>query len=135
MTQKLTLTNPIKINGALRTELTHDALKITTEQFINASALAAASERAQRVSLKAMATDWTLHFYLGCYAIIAENPEIDVEDLKRLTGYDILNVADIGWLFTVRRSDATSDQNNSGEQSETTQKPSTPEQESSDDEA
>ena len=119
MAQKITLNTPILIDGKEVTELTHDALKITAEQFLQASALAVAKKANKTASLEMRENDYALHFYLGCFAIITVNPRIDVEDLKRVSGYDILAITDIGWLFTVRRSEAPSEASTSAAPNET----------------
>ena len=135
MSKTLVLTNPITIDGKQVKELTYDPMKITVDNFLDAAALAASSERSTRVSVKALANDWSMHLYLGFFAIIAENPSIDVADLKRMSGYDVLAVADIGWLFTLRRSGAASGQSDSEASSETTPELSTAESETSEENA
>ncbi|MEE3480291.1 MAG: hypothetical protein VZQ81_09790, partial [Succiniclasticum sp.] len=42
----------------------------------------------------------SLHLYLGYEAIIAENPDIDITDLERIKGHDIMKVVAIGRNFT-----------------------------------
>lgn len=116
----LTLDTPIKVDGEFVKTFSHDALKISADQFLQAAAKSAAMERNKTASIKLRENDYALHFYLGCYAIICENPGVAVEDLERVSGYDVLNIADIGWLFIVRRSGETSEENNSDERSEDT---------------
>ena len=53
-------------------------------------------------------------------AVIAVNPDIDISDLERITGYDALELADIGMLFTFRRWAEPSEKNNSVKQLENT---------------
>ena len=70
--------------------------------------------------------DYALHLYLGMFAVIAVNPGIDIIDLERIKGFDVLKLTDIGMLFTYRRSEATSEQKPSAEPSESTAEHSTP---------
>lgn len=99
MTQKITLHTPIEIDGETRTELTYDPSQITISQF--AAAEAAAKKKA--TNLVAIAEfDYTFHFYLGAYSIIAANPGIDVSDLERIKGLDIMQLIEVGRFFTMR---------------------------------
>ena len=66
--------------------------------------------------------------------IIAVNPEIDMSDLERVHGYDVMQIMRIGRDFISGRSEEPSSQNSSGEQSETTPEPSTPQSETSESE-
>lgn len=59
------------------------------------------------------------------FAVIAVNPEIDISDLERIKGFDVLALTDIGMLFTYRRSGATSGEKPSDEPSESTAEHST----------
>ena len=81
--------------------------------------------------LKQKENDYALHMYLGYEAIIACNPEIDYEDLKRASGFDVLSFTDIGWLFIMRTPGAASKENNSDVQSENSEELSTQESSSS----
>lgn len=56
---------------------------------------------------------------------IAVNPSIDISDLERIKGFDVLKLTDIGMLFTYRRSGATSEENNSEKPSGNTAEPFT----------
>ena len=58
-------------------------------------------------------------------AVIAVNPEIDINDLERLTGPDVTALMRIGRNFTTSRSVETSEESSSDEPSETTGEPST----------
>lgn len=116
MKNTLKLENPITVNGKEIIELTYDPQKITVEQFSLASAKAGeiSKTKAFRVSLRE--NDYNLHLYLGMMAIIAVNPDIDLSDLERVVGFDLLAIADIGMLFTLRRQAAVSEQTSSDEQ-------------------
>lgn len=116
MNNKITLQEPITINGKTITELTYDPLEITAHQFSEACARSSAIDKNKSFSFKMRENDYALHLYLGMMAIIAVNPDIDITDLERIKGFDVLAIADIGMLFTLRRSAATSEESNSEEQ-------------------
>ena len=123
----LVLDNPILINGKEVRELTYDPQEITAEQFSIACAKAASMEKTKTLTLKVKENDHALHMYLGMMAIIAVNPGIDVSDLERIKGFDILDVTNIGTFFILRRQAEPSEEIKSDEPSETTAATSTQE--------
>ena len=125
MNGTLKLENPITINGKQYTEFEYNPLKITAAQFAEAASKASALTKTRTFSVTMRQTDNNLHLYLGMMAIIAVNPEIDIADLERIEGYDVLELTDIGMLFTYRRWEEPSKENNSAEQSENTADTST----------
>lgn len=132
MEKKITLCKPIEINGKKVTELTYDAEEITNDMFLQACAQSAELSKTKTISLKVRENDYALHLYLGYMAIIAVNPDIDIMDLQRIKGEDLLQIVDIGLLFTLRKSEETSEESNSDEQSENTAELSSPASENSD---
>ena len=116
----LKLEEPISINGKMVSELSYDPMEITAAQFSEACARSSAIDKSKSFSFKMRENDYALHLYLGMFAVIAVNPEIDVSDLERIKGFDVLRLTDIGMLFTYRRSGATSVESDSEKQSETT---------------
>ena len=128
----LILDNPIKINGQEVKELTYDPQEITAEQFSIACSKSAALDKTRSVTLKLKENDHALHLYLGMMAVIAINPGIDVTDLERIKGFDVLSLTNIGAFFTLRREAAVSEESSSGEQSENTANTSTQASEKSD---
>lgn len=125
MNGKLELRTPIMINNKQYTEFEYNPLKITAAQFSEAAAKASALTKTKTVSFTFRQTDNNLHLYLGMMAIIAVNPEIDIADLERIEGYDVLELTDIGMLFTYRRWAEPSKENSSAELSENTADTST----------
>ena len=121
----LVLDNPIQINGQQVKELTYDPQEITAEQFSIACAKSSALDKTRSVSLKLKENDHALHLYLGMMAVIAVNPDIDVSDLERMKGFDILSLTNIGAFFTLRKEAAVSKESSSDEQSENTANTST----------
>ena len=64
--------------------------------------------------------------------ILAVNPDIDIADLERISGPDVMELVRIGRNFTTTRSAAPSEQSGSESSLETTPEPSTSQSESSD---
>lgn len=113
--ETITLSNPIEINGNPYSELTYDLDEITIAQFAQAEGK---SKSTTKNFLTLAEFDYTLQFYLGAYAVIAINPEIDITDIERIHGRDVMSIAEAGRFFTTP-SDG-SGQSNSEEPSETT---------------
>lgn len=109
----LVLDNPIKINNKEVTELTYDPQEITAEQFSIACAKSAAMDKSKTFTFKTKENDYALHMYLGMMAVIAVNPDIDITDLERIHGFDILDLTNIGTFFIMRKSAVPSPANNS----------------------
>lgn len=121
----LVLDNPILINNEKVKELTYDPQEITAEHFSIACAKSAALEKTKTLTLKVKENDYSLHLYLGMMAVIAVNPTIDVSDLERIKGFDVLSLTNIGHFFTLRKQAAPSEESSSDEQSENTASTST----------
>ena len=101
MKNKITLSNPLTINNKKRTELTYDANEITAQMFAEAdSRKLTASGSKNGNAAGAAELDYGLHLYLGFEAIIAVNPEIDMSDLERVHGYDVMQIMRIGVLIS-----------------------------------
>ena len=127
---ELKLSAPIMVNGKKLNVLTYDTNAITVSLFAEAEARKLKATTAKAGGLAGAAElDYSLHLYLGMMAIIAVNPDIDVSDLERITGADVMALMRIGRNFTTSRSEAHSEENSSGEQSETTPESSTPQSE------
>lgn len=118
------LTTPLKINGEDYTELTHDIGKITIEDLAEIE-----RERNEMLGPKAgtifrvAQNDNLMHTLLGMHAIIKCNPKIDINDLKRLEGYDLCQMAMVGLRFFSRP--AIQESNDSEKPQEDTQDNST----------
>lgn len=101
MKQIVTLRQPLEVNGTKRKELSYDIEKITGDQFIEADARAhSKATQIGKVSLNVAETDTSFQLYLGFMAVIAENPDIDITDLERINGCDIMKFYRIGRNFT-----------------------------------
>ena len=81
--------------------------------FNRASALASAAIWTGNANMSIMELDSALHMYLGMMAIIAVNPEIDVQDLERVKGMDVVKIVRIGRNFISRSAVEDLEENNS----------------------
>lgn len=129
MINTLKLVNPIMIDGKEVAELTYDADEITSMQFIEAEGRALEYMGTGRVG--AIEMDAGHQLYLGMFAIVAVNPNIDIRDLERIKGKDLIKVMRIGRNFTVPSEG--SEEESSVQQYETTQKHLAPQQQTSED--
>lgn len=129
---KITLKNPIMINGKEVKELTYNTSEITVGQFCEAEQYQFAAA-GNKPTLTTYEFNNGLHLYLGMMAIIAVNPEIDVRDLERIKGYDMIQMAMIGRNFILTGAGGASDPSSSGDASETMPEHLTQAQEKSED--
>lgn len=123
--KKLTLKNPIMVNGQEVNELTYDENEINGMLFAAAESKKKAAAGANMSISPAAEFDFGLHLYLGYAAIIAVNPAIDWSDLERVKGHDIMEIMKIGRSFMLG-SDEVSQGNASAEPIGTTAESSTP---------
>lgn len=98
----LILSKPLKVNGKDLTQLNYDIDKISIENISRAEAEKAKMSGKNPVAgMKLAQTDLLLHLHLGFQAIMICHPEIDIEDLKRITGYDLTQISAIGTRFFI----------------------------------
>jgi hypothetical protein len=119
---KIFLSKPIMINAQSVQELTYDTEKITAEMFCQADAYKSEAQ-GNKAIFSTYELDSGLHLYLGMMAVIAENPHIDIKDLERVTGQDLVKFISIGRNFILGGVKG-SVQKTSAEQSETMPEPS-----------
>ena len=132
MKDTLTLGTPLKVNNKNRTKLDYDTSEITAQMFAEADARKLSASGAKNGNAAGAAElDYGLHLYLGFAAIVAINPDVDIADLERIKGYDVIKIMRIGRDFISGRSGETSSRDSSDEQYETTPEPSTPPSETS----
>lgn len=135
MKNTLTLENHLKINNKSYKELSYDTNEITAQAFAEADAHKMKASGSKGGNLSGAAElDYGLHLYLGFAAIIAVNPEIDMTDLERIKGFDVMKIMRIGRDFISGKSAAPSSPSSSGEPSGTTPEPSTHQSETSENE-
>ena len=126
MKKMIKLTNPITINGKSRNSFEYDENEITVEQFTLADAKAHSVAITKGQTFSVMEVDASLHTFIGMYAIIAVNPDVDISDLERVKGSDIISITRIGRNFTSTQSEESSAENSSDEDLENTLESSTP---------
>ena len=128
---KIELRKPVLINGKEIRELTYDINEITCDDFTaafnEAGNKALISAQNSKPSSTLMEQDGNVHFYMGIHAILAVNPDIDLADLERIKGYDLIQITKIGRNFILGKVEEHSDQSNSEEQSEAIPESITPE--------
>lgn len=120
----LKLSNPIKIDNNDVTELSFNYTEITNDLYLEA---AMRSSRINNTMNTAAVREMNeaLALCLGKAAIIVANPKITWEDLDRIKGFDLLDVANVGRFFITRRAEKLKEAP-SAEQSEATANDSTP---------
>ena len=88
------------INGKNMSEFEYDINEISAEDFMMADGMASTALASKGITnMQVAEMNSTLHFYLGCYAIIACDSSIDIEDLKRVKGSDCNKIRKIGQDF------------------------------------
>lgn len=128
MKETIRLSSPLEVNGKKIKELKYDIMEINSEMFAKASALADDSARQNgAVTMTPMEMDSKLHLFLGFMAVIAVDSSIDVTDLMRLKGFDVIKLTRVGRNFITTSSEEESQQSNSEEQSEAIPESSTQE--------
>ena len=126
MVEKIKLLKPVKINGKEVTELTYDIDAVTADDMVNAEAeLNTANMSNGKTSSALPETSPAYQFYYAARAIIACNPDIDIEDLKRVSAKDFIKIKRIGQDFFTdtaeeEESETPSMENQSGELSDNT---------------
>lgn len=97
---KLTLKNPVMIDGEEVEEVTYDSNEINGILFATAEAKKKAAAGMKNTTITPAAEfDVGLHLYLGLAAIIAANPSYDFSDVERIKGRDVVEVMAIGRTF------------------------------------
>lgn len=131
MKDKIQLKKPIEVNGKSISTLEYDFEEITCELYAMASNYADSktlrSNQQGRPAAAVMEQNVSFHMYLGMMAIIAVNPEIDITDLERIKGTDLVNITFLGRNFIAGRSAEHSAQSDSEKLSEVTPEPTTQE--------
>lgn len=124
----LKLNHPIQVGtqeGAKElAELPYDPEEITAQMFARADAKKVKAGGAGGVSMAEV--DYGMHLYLGFMAILAVNPQLDLNDLERIKGSDLVVVMHIGRNFMLLKSAVVSQESSSGGRSETMPESSTP---------
>ena len=122
MRKKIELRKPLKINNELRKTLDYDFEELTcdayTKAFGYAEAMTTQLASSGHASATVMEYNGTLHMYLAAQAIIAVNPEIDITDIERIKGFDLVTLTTLGRNFIFGKSEDNLDQSSLEEESE-----------------
>lgn len=121
MKGKIELKKAIMIDGNEVNTLTYDTDKISVESYLKA--LSRATQKSGGITGVNIKLDAGAHLVLGMYAVLAENPQYDITDIERVTGYDIIQLVDIGMAFIIGREEQTTEP--SEKQSDPMPKPTT----------
>lgn len=95
------LRQPLKVNGKDVTELKLDFDAITPEGFIRAEALSNAKRSNQGASASLAEVDYGFHLYLAFEAAVCADPSVDIADLERITGRDLVQLMQAGRFFAL----------------------------------
>ena len=100
MVNTVKLFNPVMINGKEVKEFTYDIETITIDQFQEAERRAAfAAAKEQMVVIDFLESNGSFLAWIGFFAILNVNPDVDIEDLKRIKGRDMMSIYKIGRNF------------------------------------
>lgn len=113
---ELKLSTPLLVNGQKLETLSYDTNAITVAHFAEAEARKLKATTAKAGGLAGAAEmDYSMHLYLGMMAVVAINPKIDISDLERISGPDVMALMRIGRNFITSRSEELSEENSSDE--------------------
>lgn len=101
------LRKPLTVNGKEVRALEYDFDAISVDDYATADALANEG-RNPGSSIRMAEFDNKLGLYLFFAAVTAINSEIDISDLKRCKGFDIIQMAGMGRNFMLSGSDEDS---------------------------
>lgn len=91
------LRQPLKVNGRDLDELKLDFDAITPDAFISADRESKVKKNGAGSTMAE--TDYTFHLYLAFEAAVAADPAIDMSDLERIKGSDLLRLMSAGRFF------------------------------------
>ena len=118
------LRKPLTVNGKEVRKLEYDFDAISVDDYATADALANEG-RNPGSSIRMAEFDSKMGLYLFFVAVTAVNSEIDISDLKRIKGFDIIQMAGMGRNFSLSGSDEDSAESILESASENTAEPIT----------
>ncbi len=125
MSNILKLSNPLYVNGQQLNELTY-TLNLEVNNVLTAMENRAKAHNNVDTVMKAVEFDTELHGYIGMQCIIKVNPQIDINDLRRLSGIDAILLFKVGRDFFMQtKLVGKSEEKPSEEQSATIQEDTT----------
>lgn len=123
--ETISLARPLLVNGKELTELKCDMDAVTVDGFIRAEALSNAKRDNRGASAAMSEIDYGFHIYLGFEGIMAADQSIDIADLERIRGRDIVKIMQVGRFFALGADSGDSGESSSEAQSESTPTSST----------
>lgn len=122
--QTIKLSRPLLVNGREVTELRCDMEAIDADGFIRAEALSNGRRNNQGSNAAMAEIDYGFHVYLAFEGCVAADPTVDVADLERIRGRDLVQLMKVGRFFALG-ADGDSEEGSSDEPSASTQESST----------
>ena len=102
------LKTPLMVNGKQLTELPYDVDAIDATMYVRAESYSRKKDAEHVIGIEEF--DYGFHLYLGFAAIMAADPSIDIADLERIKGRDLMEVARVGRFFTSNASEDSPDE-------------------------
>jgi hypothetical protein len=98
MKHEITLQKPILVNGQNVSDIEYDFDKINGDAFLEASDRSL-SKMKEGGRAGAYELDYGLHLYLAYEAVVRASDGIDINDLERITGFDVVRLQQLGRNF------------------------------------
>ena len=96
------LSKPLLVNGKERSELPYDFDALQVDAFSRAESNARRANGGVTSATSFIESNYTYHLYLAFEAVCAADGSIDVHDLERLSGVDVMHVMRLGRFFIMR---------------------------------
>ena len=97
--ETIRLSKPLLVNGEERTELLCDMEAVTPEQFVKALAYSSAKRGNEGSAVPMAEIDYGFHLYLAFAGCVAADHTVDISDLERIKGSDLLRLMSAGRFF------------------------------------
>lgn len=117
--ETIKLSRPLLVNGEERAEIECDMDAVTMDGFCRAEARANAKRQAEGGASALAEQDYGFHVYLAFEGCVEADPSLDVSDLERVRGRDLIKFMQVGRFFALG-ADGASAGDDSGEPSEST---------------
>lgn len=119
----IALAHPITVNGKERSTINLDFEALTVDAFTRADSR---SHGGEGNVLTLMEANGTLHLNLAFEAAIAADQTLDITDLERLKGADIMKFAAAGRFFTLQSATDSTDGTSEAQSENTDESTTTP---------
>lgn len=124
--ETIRLSRPLLVNGEERTELLCDMDAVTPEQFIRALAYSSAKRGNEGSAVPMAEIDYGFHLYLAFAGCVAADHTVDISDLERITGIDLVKLTGIGRFFMLGVDGSSRDSSDGPSESTPTSTPAAP---------